>query len=137
MWWTIENPSNSLFWQTSFWLRVVNKVKNFVTAKLQNCAYGGSRPKWTSFVGSLPNLDRLSKICPGNHKHAPWGLVQKGNSKAFATAAEAESILPNFVRHLQSWLKKRCLPKGQFLLQKPWPMSNTITSLMRVQLQVL
>ena len=90
VWWTIENPSNSLFWQTSFWLKVATSISNLSEVRLQNCAYGGSRPKWTTISGSLPGLSQLAKTCPGNHKHAPWGLLKVGTSVRFATSAEAE-----------------------------------------------
>ena len=40
--------------------------------------------------GTLPNLHQLSKVCPGNHKHAPWGLVRKGATTRFATSTEVE-----------------------------------------------
>lgn len=90
VWWTIENPSNSLFWQTSFSLKVAKTLPALSAVSLQNCAYGGSRPKWATICGSLPGLSKLAKTCPGNHKHAPWGLLKVRSHVQFATATEAE-----------------------------------------------
>ena len=58
-------------------------------AEHQACAYGGKRPKWTRLAANFPQVATISKTCPGNHQHAPWGLVQTGAAKrVFATSLE-------------------------------------------------
>ena len=55
---------------------------------LHACAYGGSRPKLTSFLGTVPGLES-SKFCPGDHEHRPWGVDEKGQ---FRTAEDGGSL---------------------------------------------
>ena len=82
--WTIENPTNSWFWELPCMTRLLSLGH---MCDLHACAYGGSRPKLTSFLGTVPGLESLSKFCPGDHEHRPWGVDEKGQ---FRTAEEAE-----------------------------------------------
>ena len=86
--WCVENPSNSLFWLHPDMAKAMKKTKAQKT-DLQNCAFGGERPKWTSLLHSPPQLfAALSARCPGvspTHHHAPWGRHAGG----FSTALEA------------------------------------------------
>ena len=89
--WTVENPSNSWLWQTSFWKNFVRRsTEKVLVAKFQNCAYGGARPKWTTLAGTLPNLNSMCLTCPGDHKHEPWGVISTPTGSKFATSTEAE-----------------------------------------------
>ena len=118
--WTIENPSNSWLWRTSFWLKFVRRstVKIIIT-KLQSCAYGGTRPKWTTFAGTLPDLDSMCLTCPGNHKHEPWGVISTPQGSKFATSTEAEypiGICRALAHLVQSYaLKQGAIPPPKSL----------------------
>jgi hypothetical protein len=75
---TIENPANSLMWETPFFRGLVSKfhfhVIDVATAILANF--------------SAP---RLRQRCMGNHKHAAWKIQQSQTGEwSFDTAKEAE-----------------------------------------------
>ena len=87
--WSVENPRNSYMWKTR-WFRRLFKNPNFHYRWMhaQMCMHGGKRDKWTSLLHGGPiNLVGLSKVCDGNHTHAPWGLLRTANG-GFATAEE-------------------------------------------------
>ena len=83
----VENPSNSLFWCTSFW-RKTRCLKQLYMQHHQACAYGSKRPKWTCLAASFPEVRNIDQVCPGNHTHEPWGPIAKGSKRQFATALE-------------------------------------------------
>ena len=83
--WTLENPTNSLFWLTSFWRFVMKQTDPFYCT-FHACMYGGARAKSTTIAGSLQQLVQLSVDCDRQHNHLPWGKTMTG----FATAEEVE-----------------------------------------------
>ena len=83
--WSLENPTNSLFWLTSFW-RCVMKQTDPWYATFHSCMYGGARAKSTTLAGSMAKLATLSVDCDKQHNHLPWGKTSTG----FATAEETE-----------------------------------------------
>ena len=83
----VENPSNSLFWQTSFW-RKTKCIDRLHLQHHQACAYGSLRPKWTCLAATFPEVYNIDLACPGNHRHQPWGTVAKGSKRLFATSLE-------------------------------------------------
>ena len=102
----LENPSNSLFFFTTPW-----RERRFASSEYlqhhQACAYGSSRPKWTLLASNFPEVHMINATCPGNHKHASWGLIQQGAKRVFATALEVhypqglcDAISHAFVVHL-------------------------------------
>ena len=58
-----ENPKNSFFWKTSF----INQLSHpdLQTQLHQACAYGSSRPKWTTLLFNHTAFSAISKVCPG------------------------------------------------------------------------
>jgi hypothetical protein len=82
-----ENPRDSLFWQVTPW-----RERDFQDLEHeqvhQACAYGSTRPKWTKLVANFAEIHRIDKICPGNHKHEPWGVQRQGAHRVFATSLE-------------------------------------------------
>ena len=86
--WCVENPSNSLFWKHPDMEKAVKTTKAHQT-DLQNCVFGGERPKWTGLLHSPAHLfTAVGARCPGvssTHHHAPW-VRQAGG---FSTALEA------------------------------------------------
>lgn len=86
----VENPQFSLFWATSFWLRVSHKVMYIV---FHSCQYGSRRQKKTMLAHNHHTFSELNLRCPGEsktHSHAKWGRV--GNR--FATAEETAYPFP-------------------------------------------
>ena len=86
--WCVENRSNTLFW----WHPEMKEAAQHTGAQrtnLQNCAFGGERPKWTCLLHSPAHLfTALGARCPGisdTHHHAPW----EKQSHSFSTALEA------------------------------------------------
>ena len=90
-----------------------------IITKLQSCAYGGTRPKWTTFAGTLPDLDSMCLTCPGNHKHEPWGVISTPQGSKFATSTEAEypiGICRALAHLVQSYaLKQGAIPPPKSL----------------------
>ena len=84
---TLENPRNSLFWFTTVWIESVCAHEWFFQDH-QACGYGSKRPKWTRLAANFPEVATIYAICPGNHQHDSWGLVQQGSKRVFATALE-------------------------------------------------
>ena len=84
--WTIENPTNSLMWKTSFFVG----LKEFLQDKLQivdfqMCMHGGTRNKRTTlWASSMVDLSSLALMCDGDHVHASWKQANGG----YATAEE-------------------------------------------------
>lgn len=90
--WSCENPRSSWFWETSWMKSLAIKLRSSTSAYLshsfQNCAYGGKRPKWSTFWSNIPEFTILEEAgkCPENHEHLPWGLRP---GFGFATGEEA------------------------------------------------
>ena len=83
----VENPANSLFWFVTSMAESI-AVQNLFIQDHQACAYVSNRPKWTRLAANFSQVHTVDQICPGNHYHEPWGTVQKGNKKVFATTLE-------------------------------------------------
>lgn len=82
-----ENPKDSLFWLVSPWTERQFQDMSFEQIH-QACAYGSLRPKWTKLSGNFPEIAEIDQTCPGNHRHAPWGMQQINGQRVFATALE-------------------------------------------------
>ena len=88
---TVENPSRSRFWDTSFWKAVeAAHGDQLYIIDFQSCAFGGKRPKWTRLVSNRSKFLVLAKECPGDHQHLPWGFAAETSPHVFSTAEEAE-----------------------------------------------
>ena len=86
----VENPQYSLFWSTTFWLRVSHKVMYTV---FHSCQYGSRRQKKTMLAHNYHTFAVLNLQCPGEskvHSHSKWG-IQNGK---FATAEETAYPFP-------------------------------------------
>ena len=82
-----ENPHNSLFWLTKAGQRIQSCCLR--QTLLQNCAWGGRRPKWTKIAHNDSAFDSLARCCPGpscSKHHLPWGRAPSGR---WATSDEA------------------------------------------------
>ena len=106
--WVIENPTNSLFWSTSFWASVASL--EHIVADLQACAFGGSRPKWTRLVGNFTQLQALARSCPGCVAHAPWGRRVDGSWSTAEKTAYPVGLCTEWASALRSAMEERKIP---------------------------
>eukprot|EP00435_Cladocopium_sp_Y103_P070794 s702_g36.t1 len=83
----VENPRNSLFWMTTYWAECESGDQHYIQDH-QACAYGAQRAKWTRLVANFEHVHTVCLVCPGDHTHLPWGVIQTGNKKVFATSLE-------------------------------------------------
>ena len=84
----VENPGNSLFWRTSFWVAVRDSF-NFTS--LHQCAFGGRRPKYTAIAHTHPAFCSLHRTCQCTEPHEPWG---RNSSAPNGWATSLESAYP-------------------------------------------
>ena len=91
---TVENPLNSLFWVTSFMLKLFDKYPGHFTV-LQHCMHGGTRDKKSKFWSYNPRkpdtniLESLGILCDGQHQHDSWKPRWVNGKLFFPTAEEA------------------------------------------------
>eukprot|EP00435_Cladocopium_sp_Y103_P065000 s975_g26.t1 len=83
----VENPRNSLFWFTTWWVECDSSPQHYIQDH-QACAYGAQRPKWTRLTANFEHVHTISLLCPGDHDHLPWGVIRTGNKRVFATSLE-------------------------------------------------
>ena len=103
---TLENPTNSLFWRTSFFLEVWKKWR-LTCSDFQVCMYGGDRDKWTRIVANFEQIAQLNITCDKTHSHATW---------RFSTDAEGKRV---WATSLESqYPRKLCLALTQCILQQ-------------------
>ena len=84
--WTVENPTNSLMWKTSFFVGLREFLKDGLhIINFQMCMHGGTRNKRTTiWAGSAFDWSSLALMCEGNHTHASWAQANCD----YATAEE-------------------------------------------------
>ena len=92
--WTLENPTNSLMWDTTPFRLLSRKKANqlgvsYKRVTFDSCMHGGARPKKTTFlVSSKLDFSDLEAVCDHDEsKHKPWGLTS-AKGCVFATAEE-------------------------------------------------
>ena len=84
---TVENPENSLMWETPFFAKL---IKEFYFHVVDVCEYGSQHKKSTAFLANF-DAPRLKQRCRGGHQHAAWKVKQLESGQwAFDTAKEAE-----------------------------------------------
>ena len=82
-----ENPFTSLFWKTTHF----QKCKHLDCLTFQAhtaCAYGSKRPKRTTLAANHSCIEAINLRCPGNHRHAKWGVQHVNGKRVFATKEE-------------------------------------------------
>ena len=91
---SVENPLNSLFWLTSFMVRLFDRYPGHFTI-LQHCMHGGTRDKKSKFWSHNPRkpeenfLASLGLLCDQSHQHESWKPRWVDGKLFFPTAAEA------------------------------------------------
>ena len=84
----IENPANSLYWETSMFKMLLEHRKgNHVL--FHSCAHGGGRPKLTKLWTSVPAFQSLQIFCDHSHSHLPWTPCLRKGKMHFVTSDEA------------------------------------------------
>ena len=84
----VENPSNSLYWKTSFALKFLNAIQGVFT-DFHNCCHGGGRDKLTRFWSNKKWMEPLGLKCDGSHLHQSWKPRIQDGKLVFPTAEEA------------------------------------------------
>ena len=84
----VENPSNSLYWKTSFALKFLNAIQGIFT-DFHNCCHGGGRDKLTRFWSNKKWMEPLGLKCDGSHWHQSWKPRIQDGKLVFPTAEEA------------------------------------------------
>ena len=113
--WVIENPTNSLMWQTSPFTELYRKLRAMGSepkwSDMQMCMHGGDRDKRTSLLyGGPVDIQELSVLCVHNHTHKPWGLT-KTPGTLWATAEE-RNYPRTFCKRVAIFFAKALIPKG-------------------------
>ena len=85
----IENPDNSLYWQTSFFLSITESCPGYNT-RFHLCCHGGDRPRLLRLWSSQDVLHSLEARCDGTHVHKPWVPRIRHGQLQFRTADEAK-----------------------------------------------
>ena len=108
----VENPSNSLMWETSFFSAVIHK---YFFSDIDACEYGSEHKKSTGFLSNFfPG--RLQTKCSGKHIHKPWTVKRSELGKwEFDTAKAAEYTLQLCLAIASSFIDVfRCDPNFVF-----------------------
>ena len=86
---TLENPCNSLMWQTDSFVNLSQSFPFLKFVTFHNCAHGGARDKLTSFLTNKHWFDSLELRCDKQHSHAPWTPQVVDGKIIFPTHSEA------------------------------------------------
>lgn len=105
--WTVEHPTNSIFWLKSWISKLVQALVSLCSkVKVQMCMHGGRRPKKTTFLcGSIASFASLGVMCKGKCDYLPWRPANGG----VATADERRYPLLLCQRYAKL-VKSRFLP---------------------------
>ena len=106
----IENPTNSLYWETSFFAPLKEVLHAFYVT-FHNCCHGGARPKLTSVWTTLSCLQALEARCQNDHEHASRKPKLVRGRMVFPTHEEASYPL-KFCATVATLLKEHALQKG-------------------------
>ena len=85
---SIENPENSLFWDTDPIKRLMEKCEGHHNV-FQSCMMGGDRDKRTKWWCSDDTFASFNVMCDGSHTHKEWTPVATSGGLKFPTAEEA------------------------------------------------
>ena len=88
LWVMVENPRNSLYWETSFARKFV-ELSCTHWVDFHNCAHGGKRDKLTRLWSNKQWGQSLQLFCDKQHTHASWRPTIVDGKLNFPTAEEA------------------------------------------------
>lgn len=86
---SVENPTRSYLWSTKFFKHLIDS-EYLHEVTFQQCMWGSSRNKWSTWYVSHPCFDELALLCDGSHEHEGWTIRKVNGRWHFATADEAE-----------------------------------------------
>jgi hypothetical protein len=108
---TIENPQNSLIWETFFFAPLFERFNLHV---VDACEYGSMHKRAQHFWPISLRLACKSVRCSGDHVHQDWKVQRMDNGEwKFDTAAEAE-YPPKLAQKLAASFMDQLLPTGKF-----------------------
>lgn len=84
---SVENPHNSLMWETPYFKRL-SSLEGVFQVSFDHCMHGGSRPKKTLLITNCSSLRALESHCDSSHEHSPWGRILHEGKWRWATALE-------------------------------------------------
>ena len=107
----LENPSDSLFWLTTWFRSLETLSPSSYWTSFPLCMHGGGRPKQVSLWSCSDFLTPLSAVCPGesaDHCHKPWvpGFRQGRHMNASLVFSLPELLCNRVVGLLRSALVK-------------------------------
>ncbi|CAL1166818.1 unnamed protein product [Cladocopium goreaui] len=110
---TVENPENSLMWETPFFKPLLQR---FYFHVIDACEYGSEHKKSTAFLANF-DAPRLKQRRSGDHSHAAWKVRQlESGDWAFDTAKAAE--YPSKLAHeLAASFLEELAKRGDIYLQ--------------------
>ena len=85
---TVENPENSLFWDTAPMKRLFEACEGFHNV-FQSCMMGGDRDKRTKWWSNKNYFSAFNILCDGSHTHKAWTPTITDNGLHFPTKEEA------------------------------------------------
>lgn len=83
--WTVENPSRSYLWETSYFQELVQSRKTY-RFEYHMCMFGGLRFKRTDILTNRKEFENAIRVCSNDHEHLPYTV----NNNQFDTSLEAQ-----------------------------------------------
>ena len=117
---TVENPENSLFWDTDPMKCLFEKCAGFRNV-FQACMMGGERDKRTMWWSSKDYFRAFNVLCDGLHAHKAWTPVITDKGLHFPTKEEAAypQLLCDRVAHVvKSLAMERGFKPAESLLEQ-------------------
>ena len=112
---SIENPSRSYMWLTSWFQSLISEC-NLTPVHFQQRMHGGQRDKWSCFYVNHTLFQELALTCDRSHEHLPWVVAQEEDKWVFSTAQEAE--YPELLcQRISSIVATVCQQRGVVFLQ--------------------
>ena len=85
---SLENPTNSLFWQFPSIMQLMLDKPGYDVI-FDNCCHGGARKKSTRWWALHAWFHSLAVLCDDQHVHASWRPVKQNGRLVYPTAEEA------------------------------------------------
>ena len=83
--WSVENPSRSHLWQTSYFQQLLN-TQGVFRFEYHMCMFGGLRFKRTDLLTNCGDFANAIRVCDNQHTHLPFSV----QNNRFDTSLEAE-----------------------------------------------
>ena len=107
----VENPTNSLYWKTSFAQKFLTMLGGCMT-DFHNCCHGGSRDKLTSLWSNKEWMQPLQMFCDGQHPHQSWRPKIRDGRLVFSYSRRSSLSLASLYYNNQLGLGRGSTPGG-------------------------